>query len=357
MRIIVNDIAASTGGAISVLLEFYRFLTQNDDAKQIQWIFLLSDNYIRSTSNIEVRVYPKRKFNWIYRLWFDNIKLKRLCKELDADAIISLQNTISGSIKLPQLVYVHNVIPFQKKKNFSFFKKKELLYAIYQHLIGRIIKESVKRADLVVVQASWLKILVATQSKADINKIMVNPISCEIDLIQSDNAPHIVNNTFFYPAFECIYKNQSIIRKACSILESKGIDTKVYLTVLPQKGESRLICPIGRISHNEVMNKYSENVLIFPSYIETIGLPLLEAMSKNAIILAADCQYAHETLSGYNNAYFFNPFSADELSELMRKVILGEITVKNNVMIPISSSKWETVITEFNNLINKVKDN
>lgn len=354
MRIIVNDIAASTGGAISVLLEFYRFLIQDENAKKIQWIFLLSDNYINSTSNIEVKVFPKKKFNWIYRLWFDNIKLKQLCEQFDADGVISLQNTISGSIRLPQLVYMHNVIPFQKEKTFSFLKKEEFLYAIYQHIIGRIIKRSVKRADLVVVQAEWLKVLVAEETKIDLNKILVNPISCEVNLNEPLKESHIVNNSFFYPAFECIYKNQSIIRDACSILESKGIDANVYLTVLPKRDESSLIRSIGRITHDEVMNKYSENILIFPSYVETVGLPLIEAMSKNTIILAADCQYAHETLSGYNNAYFFNPFSPAELSELMRKVIQGEIVIKKSDDLSPSISKWDNVIMEFTSLISNI---
>ncbi|MCM1139277.1 MAG: glycosyltransferase [Muribaculum sp.] len=355
MRIIVNDIAASTGGAISVLLEFYQFLLQDEVAKNIHWIFLLSGHYINSTSNIDVRVYPKKKLNWIYRLWFDNIKLRQLCDEFKADGIISLQNTISRSIKLPQLVYVHNVIPFQKEKNFSFFKKSELIYAIYQHVIGRIIRNSVKRADLVVVQAEWLRTLITEKTKINDDKVLVNPISYKVYPNQLEKKVHNSNNTFFYPAFECIYKNQSVIRQACTILEAKGIDAKVYLTVQPQKGESKLIYSIGRISHEEVMDRYTRNVLIFPSYIETVGLPLIEAMSKNAIILAADCQYAHETLSGYSNAYFFNPFSADDLSELIRKVIKEEIVSIKNKKSSISISKWDSVIAEFTSLISRMK--
>lgn len=61
MRIIVNNIAASTGGAIAVLLEFYHFLIQDKDAQKIQWVFLLNDNYISNTSNIEVRVFSKEE--------------------------------------------------------------------------------------------------------------------------------------------------------------------------------------------------------------------------------------------------------------------------------------------------------
>ena len=44
-----------------------------------------------------------------------------------------------------------------------------------------------------------------------------------------------------------------------------------------------------------------------------------------AIVLASDTPFSREVLDGYENAYFFDPFSPDELADLMEKVVLGEI--------------------------------
>ena len=57
---------------------------------------------------------------------------------------------------------------------------------------------------------------------------------------------------------------------------------------------------------------------VFPSYIETIGLPLLEARSVGARILAADCRYARDLVGDYQKAEFFEMFDAERLYRLMR---------------------------------------
>ena len=79
------------------------------------------------------------------------------------------------------------------------------------------------------------------------------------------------------------------------------------------------------LSREDLYQAYVDNILIFPSYIETIGLPLLEAQYTNTLIFAADCPYSREVLEGYHNAYFFHPFQPQELADLMHKAIKGEI--------------------------------
>ena len=50
MRIVVNDIAASTGGAMTVLRDFYNCVCDSD--KENEWIFLLNDRYFKETDNV-----------------------------------------------------------------------------------------------------------------------------------------------------------------------------------------------------------------------------------------------------------------------------------------------------------------
>lgn len=91
--------------------------------------------------------------------------------------------------------------------------------------------------------------------------------------------------------------------------------------------------------------EYCKSALIFPSYIETVGLPLVEAMSVGAVILAADCEYAHEVLDGYENAFLFDPFKPAELAGLMNSCIDKRITRTINIdeKIPGMSS-WHRLV-------------
>ena len=51
MKIVVNDIAASTGGAMTVLRDFYNCVCNNDHENQ--WIFLLGKKYFEETENVK----------------------------------------------------------------------------------------------------------------------------------------------------------------------------------------------------------------------------------------------------------------------------------------------------------------
>ena len=62
--------------------------------------------------------------------------------------------------------------------------------------------------------------------------------------------------------------------------------------------------------------------VIFPSKIETWGLPITEAKEFKKKLILADLPYAHETLGNYQNVFFFNPDSAEELATKMESVII-----------------------------------
>lgn len=351
MRIIVNDIAASNGGALKIISDFYKYVRNESDCNDIEWHFFLNDHYFEETCNIKIHIYKKGSFNWIRRLYFDNYLINKLNAKIKADGIISFQNTCSFGLRIPQMLYMHQILPFQNTKKFSFLKKNEIKLAIYQHIIGRLIKRSVKLADLVVVQANWIKSIVAQKTKKDVNSIVVNPIDLKIEGTLTERDIKDGNIKFFYPAFESVYKNQKIIYEANKILLENQISVDIILTIEKGGEEPCNIRKIGTIPYEEVQKLYASTTLIFPSYIETIGLPLLEAMSMNCIILVADCEYARETLGNYANAYFFNPFNPEELANLMRDIINGKIKKSDTAIEIHSQSNWKNVINRFQQII------
>lgn len=57
---------------------------------------------------------------------------------------------------------------------------------------------------------------------------------------------------------------------------------------------------IGQVKFEEILSYYgSADIILFPSYIETFGLPLIEAAYFNKTIICADEEYAKEVLMGY----------------------------------------------------------
>lgn len=62
---------------------------------------------------------------------------------------------------------------------------------------------------------------------------------------------------------------------------------------------------IGVQPYERICEYYrSCDALLFPSYIETFGLPLLEAAMTGMPIIAADLPYSREVLDGYEGVTF-----------------------------------------------------
>ena len=341
MRIVVNDIAASTGGALTVLKDFYECVKNND--RENEWIFLLGDNLLEETDNIKICSLPEVKNNRFKKLCFDLFTGKKYISALNPDKVLSMQNIITFGLKCPQILYIHQSIPFQKVKRFSFFKKDERAFAIYQYLIGAIIKRSAKKANKVIVQTEWMKEAVCKQCHiVDDRVIKITPDVKNLSNIVID--AETGNSGFFYPTSQVVYKNNSLVFEAAKMLDAENLDYNITLTLPAEQSRANIQC-IGRLPYEEVINNYKHNTLIFPSYIETFGYPLVEAAALGRIVLASDCPFSHELLDGYENAYFFDPFNKDELAALMEKVIKGEIVRKDVIKTDLQpEDSWKKVL-------------
>lgn len=343
MRIVVNDIAAEYGGALTVLKSFYEYILYNDTENE--YIFLLSRPLLEETERIKIVICDNVKKSGLHKMKFDFFSGKKLINSLDPDYVLSLQNIITFGVKARQGVYVHQSIPFQKEKNFSFLKGAERGTAFVQKFIGRIIKKSVKKADDVFVQTKWMKENVAEMCKVSPDKVSVVPFESDIpkDLEKAHSYP---NNEFFYPAtFEGIYKNHECIYHATDILSEEGISDYHFSLTLPKEDQPKreLITHCGLVDKQTLFEMYQNSVVVFPSYIETIGLPLIEARESNSLLLVADCQYSRETLNGYTNAYFFDPFKPKELADLMKKVFVRKLDFYTQEQTETVNNGWKVI--------------
>lgn len=326
MRIVVNDIAASEKGALSVLLDFYEAVCEYD--KENEYVFLLSDKYVRETEKVKVLLRPDVKKNPLKKVWFDFVVGRYYVDRLEPDVVFSLQNIITFGVKAPQAVYIHQSIPFQRERNFSFLKRKERKLALIQHIVGKIICSSARNADAVIVQTEWMKnaLLNKRRISAEIVKVVKPEIKIPDEIKEKSSWDPF---HFFYPTSDYPYKNNDIVEEAAIYLEREfGSNIRVEMTLEKVKEGTGAVYYAGRLSREELWHKYQNTTLIFASCIETVGLPLVEAMKCGTIILAANCPYAREVLEGYKNAYFFDYHSFEGLAGLMRKVITGEIFPK-----------------------------
>lgn len=122
--------------------------------------------------------------------------------------------------------------------------------------------------------------------------------------VQQQPRSNSVARRYIYPADGSAHKNHETLYAAWNILAEKGCHPELVLTIENALHETLLaefapnarglIC-VGKIPHSEVLDRLSTgSSLIFPSLAETYGLPLIEAASMRADILAPELDYVRD---------------------------------------------------------------
>ncbi len=88
-------------------------------------------------------------------------------------------------------------------------------------------------------------------------------------------------------------------------------------------------------------------MVVFPSKLETWGLPIIEAKEFNKPIFLADLPYAYETLGIYDKAKFFDINNPMALAELIIEFVNGDLiydktTSSNDDIFP----DWDSLVVK-----------
>jgi glycosyltransferase involved in cell wall biosynthesis len=154
--------------------------------------------------------------------------------------------------------------------------------------------------------------------------------------------------TFFYPASLYDYKNHAVIWSIVPMLEKIRLNVRFDLTIaadqVPEdiRNSPHIRC-LGVLSSEDCLNHYADvDALIFPSKLESYGLPLIEALRVARIpVLASDRPYAREACG--NLAIYFDPESPADLLEKIKNIVengLAAITAEDiQSLTPLIS--WE----------------
>lgn len=298
--IVVNATALDQSGALSILKQFISTIP-NDN---YNWMFFTSDKIKieNNQQNIKI-IHVSGVKNLLKRLWWDTFGLSYWLNRhrITPIACMSMQNTGFNVFnrKIPIFIYYHQSIPFYPLKWNPFYKSQRTLW-FYKNIYPFFVKLFLTRETIIFVQLDYIKQGFVNSFKHKSNRVKVFSPSIKLpNIINPIDLPnHSLN--LFYPASDFLYKNHKTIISA--ITEIKG-NLILHLTI-PGKSDSRILYH-GSMPYSEVLSMYySCDALLFPSYIETFGLPLLEAAMTGMPIIAADLPYAREVLDGYEGVQF-----------------------------------------------------
>lgn len=315
----VVDVAAQHGGAATILEQFIKEF-KSDSANN--YIVALSTMRFENYSNVEFINFPWIKKSRLHRLWFDVVYFKRLVRKYKPDRILSLQNCTVSAGKIEQEVYFHNALPLSEKR-YSLRESKTMW--IYQNILGRYWKRTLKKASKIYVQAEWIKRALVTKWHLNEKIITVKKPAPDARYMERF-ARKDKGIVLFYPANTALYKNHAKLLEAFSQVCKELGDSSPTLVLTGNGGglseaakriadSNGRIKFVGKLSKDEMIETYCSSALIFPSLIETVGLPLMEAKALGSFIIANDAEYAHEAVGSYDKVIYVDAQKTEEIKK------------------------------------------
>lgn len=272
---------------------------------------------------------PEIKSSWSARLWFEYIECRRLSRELAADFWLAMHDMTPRVVTPHQAVYCHNAMCFyQLPWREAVLDPKMLLFS---KLYGQLYRINLRANQAVIVQQDWMRS--EFQRRYGCTRVIVaHPI-----VAATTTPPRRRRGTrFFYPSFPRVFKNFEVLLDAWQLLVRDedwpgelvvtldGTENAYARLLVRRHGGLRGVRFAGRLSSAAVQEQYARSdCLVFPSRLETWGLPLSEAKHHGLCIIAADLPYAHEAIGEYDAVSFISPDDAAALARKMKSFAEG----------------------------------
>ena len=333
--LIISAVNFIDGGPLSILKDCLNNLLiwNNGQYKIIALVHSTSLFREFEGSEIIFNEYPNIKKSWIKRLVFEYSTCKNISLEFNCDVWFSLHDISPNVTAKKRIVYCHNPAPFYKiSLREAWMEKKFFAFNILYKFLYRI---NIKKNDYVIVQQNWIRNYFI--HRYHVKNVIVAYPNIEEKIYSSTPSQNKIVR-FIYPALPRVFKNFEVLFEATKMLSEinnafevcvtfNGSENEYAKYIYQKFKEVNQIKFIGRQSREMVYELYKESdCLVFPSKLETWGLPITEMKMFQKPLLIADYNYAHETVGQYNKVCFFNGEDSLQLKELMLRLINGTLS-------------------------------
>ena len=342
--IVISAVSLRKGGTLTILRNCLSFLSESALSKEYRIIALVHKKELANFPNIQYVEMPDIIKGWGRRLWCEYVTMFQLSKAFDPVYLwLSLHDTTPRVKAERQAVYCQTSFPFYKWHWRDFlFDYKIPLFSIFTRLVYRI---NVHKNIYLIVQQEYLRQGLSKMLGVEKKHFIVAPPELKrYDLSPSVKHKNIYYTFLFVSTPDC-HKNFETVCEAARLLESEmgqnrfrllltidGTENKYSRWLFRKWGKVKSICFEGLMNRNKLFDCYtSVDCLVFPSKVETWGLPISEFMCTGKPMLLADLPYAHGAAAGSKKTAFFTPEDACQLKKMMKRLIEGDESDLQNI--------------------------
>ncbi len=277
------------------------------------------------------------KGSWARRVWAEYVEFGALSRELQPDLWLSLHDMSPRVKARRQAVYCHNPAPFYRCSwREGRLERSLLLFSLfYEHLY----RFNIHANDLVIVQQEWLRR--EFQRRFGVDRVVVAHPGVQLNApapAERARAPRQPGDrlVLFYPALPRVFKNFECLGEAAALLPPElagrveirctidGSENAYAREVVQRHGGHPSMRFIGRQDRAGMAREYAGcDAVLFPSRLETWGLPITEAKAWGRPLLVADLPYAHETAGRCDAVAFLDPRNPRAWADAFAAVAAG----------------------------------
>ncbi len=391
-RVLLNALASTAGGGITYLKNVLPRLARSDRANS--YLALVPPESVSDYAECEserVQIATMRSFGGAAgRLLLEQTRLKSFVRAQRIDVLVSLGNFALLGAHVPQILFNRNDLYFSG--DFARDLKARRLYlALAAHrLKAALARASIRQAQINVAPTAAFAKRIRAYNGLSNCQFEVLPFGFDPESFTADQAPLpaeqvaklrpgedcrrllYVSHYNYYRNFETLIRALPLIRAEIAQREGRkvllvltteikrgavygGYDATRAAELIEQLGVGDDIAMLGAVAYGKLHQLYRVcDLFVCPSYSESFGHPLVEAMASMLPVVAAGLEVQREVCG--DAALYFEPFDAGHLARQCLAVLSDQKLAKSLKVRGVERARqfsWDEHVNELVRMIER----
>lgn len=390
----LNALASTAGGGVTYLRNVLPLLSRADEGQnylalvppsQMEGFALLSNRRMK-LETVEIN-------SAIKRMWWEQTGLRRLIKAEQINLLVSLGNFALLGSPVPQILFNRNDLLFSKEFERDLQRRNLRGELIAHRFKSWMARKSIKQATVNVTPTAAFADRIRSDSKLSEVKIetlqfgfnaegftanlepLPNSLVAKLNLNKNCRRVLYVSHYNYFRNFETLIRALPDIKSR--LKQQTGEDVQLVLTtdilrgavyggydataaaeLIGRLGVRDDIAMLGAVDYGKLYQLYKLcDVFVCPSYSESFGHPLVEAMASGMPVVSANLP-VHREVCG-DAAIYFDVFDEKNLAEQCVRVLADKILGKELSTRGLERSRefsWREHVRQLTALIARVAE-
>lgn len=327
-RILIYDPISRTGGGLAYIKNILPYLKNNASIEYVLYCNRsIKQDIEHITHDIKIIYSPKGSEG-------GGLKAFRQRKKISRDEILNINphivlymNQIPVDLDIPSILFLRNALYFLKPEK-NYYGPLSLYDNLRSSILRLITSNSIKKSDLILTSSKSFAYQLSDWYK---NRIKITTIpfgtnkiteKCQTATSESRDNLLVLQYNFYKGVETAVYALEKAYKVnpqlhltiTDNLKDHKDKRARALWEYIKKSNVKDRITCTGTLSQEKLKDVYAEtDLFLFPSFVESFGHGVLEAMNNGIPTILSDIPVFRE-IAG-DAAVYFRPGSASELSE------------------------------------------